>query len=170
MRLLLGCILGAALALSSATPRANAAGSDGSPAKKAADSSSNATSESAAKADASAEPAKSSLESEIEELRDLMLTQAQQLQAQTEQLKQQQEKMQKLEEQLKATGAPAANVAASPAPQPMAVSAIPESGHSESTDTGPCFRVCQHSDTIGGRAGAARSRSGATFAALFQYR
>jgi len=120
MRLLLGCILGAVLALSSATPRANAAGSDGSPAKKATDSSSNATSESPAKADASAEPAKSSLESEIEELRDLMLTQAQQLQAQTEQLKQQQEKMQKLEEQLKATGAPA--------PQPMAVSAFPNSG------------------------------------------
>ena len=41
-------------------------------------------------------------ESEIEELRDLLLSQAQQLQTQSDQLKQQQEKMQMLEEQLKA--------------------------------------------------------------------
>jgi hypothetical protein len=123
MRLLLGCILGAALALSSATPRANAAGSDGSPAKKATDSSSNATSESPAKAEA--EPAKSSLESEIEELRDLMLTQAQQLQAQSEQLKQQQQKMQMLEEQLKAETSAPAKLAVAPTAPPAAASAIP---------------------------------------------
>jgi hypothetical protein len=125
MRSFLGCILVAALALFPATPRANAAGSDGSPAKKAADSPSNDPSESAKKPDASAEPAKSSLESEIEELRDLLLTQSEQLQAQSDQLKQQQQKMQLLESQLnKASGAPA-RLAEAPAPLPAPSSGIP---------------------------------------------
>ena len=128
MRLLLGCILGAALALSPATPRANAAGADGSPAKKAAGPSSNATSDAAAKPDPTAEPAKSSLESEIEELRDLLLSQAQQLQAQGDQLKQQQEKMQTLEEQLKAGGSLPAKLAAASVPQPTPASGIPNPG------------------------------------------
>jgi hypothetical protein len=124
MRLFLGCLLALALALSPALPRANAAGSDGSAAKKAAESSKNDTSDAAAKPSASAEPAKSSVESELEELRDLLISQAQQLQAQGEQLKQQQEKMQLLEDRLKPSDSPAATLAAAPA-QPASVSALP---------------------------------------------
>jgi len=116
MRLFLGCILALALALSPAVPRADAAGSDGSAAKKADDSSSSGASDAAAKPNAAAEPAKSGLESEIEELRDLLQSQAQQLQAQSDQLKQQQEKMQSLEEQLKSAASASSNLAAAPAP------------------------------------------------------
>ena len=126
MRLFLGCLLALALALSPAMPRANAAGSDGSAAKKAADSSKNDTSDATAKPSASAESSKSSVESELEELRDLLISQAQQLQAQGEQLKQQQEKMQLLEEHLK-TGSPEpAKLAVAPGPQPASVSALPK--------------------------------------------
>ena len=86
---------------------------------KAADSSSDVTSETAAKPEASAEPAKRSVESELEELRDLVLTQAQQLQAQSEQLKQQQEKMKMLEERLNSAGsAPAPALPEAPMPRP----------------------------------------------------
>ena len=123
MRLFLGCMLALALALSPAMPRANAAGSDDA-AKKAADSSKNDTSDATAKPSASAEPAKSSVESELEELRDLLINQAQQLQVQGEQLKQQQEKMQLLEDRLKSSDSAPAKLAAAPA-QPASVSALP---------------------------------------------
>jgi len=123
MRLFLGCMLALALALSPAMPRANAAGSDAA-AKKAADSSKNDTSDATAKPSASAEPAKSSVESELEELRDLLINQAQQLQVQGEQLKQQQEKMQLLEDRLKSSDSAPAKSAAAPA-QPASVSALP---------------------------------------------
>ncbi len=123
MRLFLGCMLALALALSPAMPRANAAGSDAA-AKKAADSSKNDTSDATAKPSASAEPAKSSVESELEELRDLLINQAQQLQVQGEQLKQQQEKMQLLEDRLKSSDSAPAKLAAAPA-QPASVSALP---------------------------------------------
>ena len=131
MRSFLGCILAVALALLPGVPRANAAGSDGPAAKKAADSSSNGTSDVAAKPDASAEPAKSTLESEIEELRDLLLVQTQQLQEQSGQLKQQQQKMQMLEDQLKAATSAPAKLASSPQPTPtssLPVSGMPASG------------------------------------------
>ena len=124
MRLFLGCLLALALALSPAMPRANAAGSDGSAAKKASDSSKSDTSDATAKPSASAEPAKSSVESELEDLRDLLINQAQQLQAQGEQLKQQQEKMQLLEDRLKSSDTAPAKLAAAPA-QPASVSALP---------------------------------------------
>ena len=123
MRLFLGCMLALALALSPAMPRANAAGSDAA-AKKAADSSKNDTSDATAKPSASAEPAKTSVESELEELRDLLINQAQQLQLQGEQLKQQQEKMQLLEDRLKSSDSAPAKLAAAPA-QPASVSALP---------------------------------------------
>ena len=123
MRLFLGCMLALALALSPAMPRANAAGSDAA-AKKAADSSKNDTSDATAKPSASAEPAKTSVESELEELRDLLINQAQQLQLQGEQLKQQQEKMQLLEDRLKSSDSAPAKLAAAPA-QPSSVSALP---------------------------------------------
>jgi hypothetical protein len=123
MRLFLGCMLALALALSPAMPRANAAGSDAA-AKKAADSSKNDTSDATAKPSASAEPAKSSVESELEELRDLLINQTQQLQEQGKQLKQQQEKMQLLEDRLKSSDSTPAKLAAAPA-QPSSVSAFP---------------------------------------------
>src|SRR5580704_5647832 len=123
MRLFLGCMLALALALSPAMPRANAAGSD-TAAKKAADSSKNDTSDATAKPSATAEPAKNSVESELEELRDLLINQAQQLQVQGEQLKQQQEKMQLLEDRLKSSDSAPAKLAAAPA-QPASVSALP---------------------------------------------
>src|SRR3984893_2889672 len=118
MRLFLGCILAVGLVLSPATAGASGTGAGDSGATKAARSSTSNTSEAAAKPDASAEPAKASVESELEELRDLLLTQAQQLQAQSEQLKQQQEKMQKLEEQLKVGTAAPARLAVAVDPQP----------------------------------------------------
>jgi len=124
MRIFLGCMLALALAFSPAMPRANAAGSDGAAAKKAADSSKNDTSEAAAKPSASAEPAKNSVESELEELRDLLINQAQQLQVQGEQLKQQQEKMQLLEDRVKSSDSAPAKLAAAPV-QPASVSALP---------------------------------------------
>jgi len=126
MRLFLGCMLALALALSPAVPRANAAGSDGPAAKKGTDSSANNTSDAAAKTGASAEPAKTSVESELEELRDLLLNQAQQLQSQSEQLKQQQEKMQVLEERLQTNSPAPAKLAAAPGSQPTSVSALPK--------------------------------------------
>jgi TolA-binding protein len=123
MRLFLGCMLALALALSPAMSRANAAGSDAA-AKKAADSSKNDTSDATAKPSASAEPEKTSVESELEELRDLLINQAQQLQLQGEQLKQQQEKMHLLEDRLKSSDSAPAKLAAAPA-QPSSVSALP---------------------------------------------
>ena len=125
MRLFLGCMLALALALSPAAPRANAAGSDGSAAKKATDSSANNTPMPLQSRTLPLNPQRRSVESELEELRDLLLNQAQQLQAQSEQLKQQQEKMQLLEERLQ-TGSPApAKLAAAPGSQPTSVSALP---------------------------------------------
>ena len=111
MRLFLGCILAVGLVLSPATAGASGTGSGDSGATKAARSSTSNTSEAAAKPDASAEPAKPSVESELEELRDLLLTQAQQLQAQSEQLKQQQEKLRMLEERSSAVAAAPAKLA-----------------------------------------------------------
>jgi hypothetical protein len=125
MRLFLGCMLALALALSPAAPRAIAAGTDGPAAKTATDSSAKST-DATAKPDASAEPAKTtSVESELEELRDLLLNQAQQLQAQSEQLKKQQEKMQLLEERLHTDSPAPAKLAAAPGLQPTSVSALP---------------------------------------------
>jgi hypothetical protein len=111
MRLFLGCILAVGLVLSPATAGASGTGSGDSGATKAARSSTSNTSEAAAKPDAYAEPAKPSVESELEELRDLLLTQAQQLQAQSEQLKQQQEKLRMLEERSSVVAAAPAKLA-----------------------------------------------------------
>ncbi len=86
----------------------------------------------------SAKPAAANIESELEELRDLLESQSKQLESQSEQLKQQQQKMQMLEEQLKeaspvrdassgspaTTGSPTANsVSAMGAPTGIAASA-----------------------------------------------
>ena len=109
MRLFLGCIL--ALALSVLPTSAGAAGganNDSSDAKSTAAPDSKSSTEITAKPNASAEPGKTSLDLEIEELRD-------QLQAQSELIRQQQQKVQALEDQLKASSAGREALASSPA-------------------------------------------------------
>lgn len=109
MRLFLGCILAVALGALPGVARARDEANDRSAGANAANPSSSRTSAgTAAKTDARAEPAKSSLESELEELRDLLQTQAQQLQAQ-------QQKLQLLEERLKTSNTTPENGAAVPA-------------------------------------------------------
>jgi len=126
MRLFLGCIMAVALALSPAMAGANDSRSGGSGDAKTVDPTTNSTSEAAAKPDA--EPAKTSVESELEELRDLLLTQAQELEAQSEQLKQQQQQMQMLEERLNVADAALAKLAAAPAPLSAPASSATISG------------------------------------------
>jgi hypothetical protein len=83
---------------------ANDGSSDG---KGATEPGNKVVSEKTVKVDASAEPARTSLDLEIEELRD-------QLQAQSELIRQQQERVQALEEQLKTSGTPRENLSSSP--------------------------------------------------------
>lgn len=128
MRLFLGCIL--ALALSVLPPSAAAGGAannNSSDAKSTSDS--KTSSETTGKPDAAVEPAKTSVDLEIEELRE-------QLQAQSELIKQQQAKVQVLEDQLKSGGtareglsssSPAATSAATSAAPAAAVSSVPAS-------------------------------------------
>jgi hypothetical protein len=96
---------------------AGAAGPGDSPAPPAANAS--AAAPAAAKgssdADAAAKTDLSSLEVEIEELRDLMQSQAKQLQIQNDQLAEQQKKMAALEDQLTTAKAARENLAAAPA-------------------------------------------------------
>ncbi len=72
----------------------------------------------ASKSDSPAKPAESNMESELQELRDLIEAQSKQIQVQSEALKEQQQQMQALEKQLKiSSSAPAnASIAAAPAP------------------------------------------------------
>jgi hypothetical protein len=121
MRLFLGCILSLALCAFAVSADAGGANNNSSDAKSANAADSNTSSEAnSAKPAASAEPAKSAVETEIEELRDLVQAQSQQLQTQSDQLKQQQEKMQSLEDQLKA--AAPSKLALAPNPQPTSTS------------------------------------------------
>ncbi len=71
----------------------------------------------ASKSDSPAKPAESSMENELQELRDLIEAQSKQIQVQSEALKEQQQQMQTLESQLKiSSSAPAnASIAAAPA-------------------------------------------------------
>jgi hypothetical protein len=125
MRSFLGCFLAIAIGILPTSAGAASGANDGS-----SDAKSNAASEiktspaTTARADASAEPAKSSLDLEIEELRD-------QLQEQSALIKQQQDRVQALEEQLKSSSterenlAPASNAApVSPANGPAPASAV----------------------------------------------
>jgi hypothetical protein len=111
--------LAAGIAISPAITRASGSGD-----KPAATSTANndstisakATSEpvAASNTDSPAKPAAPSLESEFQELRDLIEAQSKQIQAQSEQLKEQQQQMQALENRLKTTAA-ANTTAATPA-------------------------------------------------------
>jgi len=76
------------------------------------------------KGDSSAKPKESNLESELQELRDLIEAQSKQIQVQSEELKEQQQKMQTLENQLKVSDGQslsnASLTAASPTSSPIA--------------------------------------------------
>jgi len=68
----------------------------------------------ASKGDPPAKPAESNMESELQELRDLIEAQSKQIQVQSEVLKEQQQQMQTLENQLKISSAAGANMSAAP--------------------------------------------------------
>jgi hypothetical protein len=135
MRVIVACLMALGLVASpvmagteGAADRAGAAtveaSSTSTPDAKAADSPS-----AASKPDSPAKPAEAGLESELRELRDLIEAQQRQLQSQSDQLKQEQQQMQALQNQLSASGAATADLAASPssinsavAPSPAVVS------------------------------------------------
>ncbi|MBZ5501392.1 MAG: putative porin [Acidobacteriia bacterium] len=96
------------LALGVAVAPAMAAGTD----KEAPASTARASA--AASPAAPASPAEARMENELQQMRDLLEAQSKQIQQQNEQLKQQQQQMQTLAEQLRATSAATANLAAAP--------------------------------------------------------
>jgi hypothetical protein len=110
MRLFLGYILAVALTVLPGAARTGGEANNGS-----ADANARSAGTNAAK-DASAEPAKSSLDLEVEELRE-------QLQAQGELIRQQEERVQALEEQLKAGRAGRENLSSFPTATPASVAA-----------------------------------------------
>src|ERR1700690_369173 len=84
------------------------------------------------KADSPAQPAESSMESELQELRDLIETQSKQIQVESEALKEQQQQIQALENRLKIASAASGNLAGAPAE-----SAIPASSSMALNATSP---------------------------------
>jgi hypothetical protein len=118
MRVLVASIMALCFVASPAIVRASGAGGDANPAAAKATTASTANSSdapaAAAKTDSPAKPAESSIESELDQLRDLMEAQSRQIQEQSQQLKQQQQQMQALEEKL-AASAPSTSPAATPA-------------------------------------------------------
>ncbi len=112
MRLFLGCILALALCTLPASAAAGGgANNRSSDAKSTAAPDSKTSTEPTGKPDASAEPAKSSLDLEIQELRE-------QLQLQSELIRQQQDRVQALEEQLKASSSGREALSSSPTATP----------------------------------------------------
>src|SRR5277367_2252017 len=109
MRALLGWILALGLVVSPAVAKAGGAAGEDSPATAKTDkpavpnTAPGTTAPAATKETAPAKPAAASMESEIDELRDVLQSQAKQIQEQNEALKKQQEKMQTLETQLNAS-------------------------------------------------------------------
>src|SRR5580693_1459011 len=83
--------------------------------------------EEASSGDSPARPVESRLENELEQLRDLLESQAKKLQEQSEQLEEQQQKMRALEERLLTSGPRENLAAAAPISAPPAVS-IPPTG------------------------------------------
>ena len=94
---------------------ASASGASGSSSEPAA----------ASKNDSPSKPAESGMESELQELRDLLEAQAKQLQAQSEQLKEQQQQMQALENQLNISSPASANTTAAAAANAALASSSP---------------------------------------------
>ncbi len=109
MRVFVRCLMVAGMVLSPAITRAGGAG-DKTTAANAESNTSAVSSKSsnppAAASDggSTAQPKESNLESELQELRDLIEAQSKQIQVQSEQLKEQQQQMQTLENQLTASG------------------------------------------------------------------
>jgi hypothetical protein len=155
MRAFALCVVALGLAVSPAMAGA------GGPADSASSGSANSTATDSSSRSAAAKPAEPSslqLESEVQQLRDLIEAQSTQIQAQSDQLKAAEDQMRKLQEQLSATAntnvaalaasantganAVAANVAASPAPigpslsVPASTSPAPSNGGQE-TPNGP---------------------------------
>ena len=93
----------------------NAEKSSSQPGKAAESSAPAAKAGSTAKAEAAPKPEASSMEVELEQLRDLLQQQTQELQAQRAALREQQQKMQALEDQLKKANASRENITAAPA-------------------------------------------------------
>jgi len=84
------------------------------PAKAAESSAPAAKATGTVKAEAAPKPETSSMELELEQLRDLLQQQTEELQAQRAALREQQQKMQALEDQLKMANAPRENISAAP--------------------------------------------------------
>jgi TolA-binding protein len=124
MRALVACLVVIGIALSPAI--AGAKGADDKTTASSTESNSSAVSSksgseppAASSGDSPAKPKESNLESELQELRDLIEAQSKQIQVQNEELKEEQQQMQALENQLKLSGGPsfsnASLTAASPA-------------------------------------------------------
>ena len=127
MRALVGWILALGLVVSPAVAKAGGAAGEGSPATAKTDQPvTPATTAPAANSTAApAKPAAANLESELDELRDVLQTQAKQIQEQNDALKQQQAQMEALEKQLKASASTDATAPAAPATTTMASAAFP---------------------------------------------
>ncbi len=124
MRGILGWAISLLLMASPTMVMAKGAAGD-TPAAAKADASATTTAEAPSDASGATKADSSSLEVEIDELRDLLQSQSKQLQNQSEQLNEQQKKMEMMEDQLRATNAARANLSAAPAPAAVASASAP---------------------------------------------
>jgi TolA-binding protein len=133
MRAFVTCIMALGLVAMPSTAAVRGAGDDTTPAPKTADAAATKTktadnSAAPSKTDTTTKPENSALESELQQLRDLLEAQSKQLQTQGEQLKEQQLKMQSLEEQLNTTSASRSASAAAPSSSLGEPISIPAAG------------------------------------------
>lgn len=163
MRAFVACLLAAGIAISPAITRASGAG-DQPAAPNTARNDSPATAKAgnetpaATSANAPAKSSESSLESEFQELRDLIEAQSKQIQAQSEQLKDQQQQMQALENRLKTAGA--ANTTAG-APAAISAAAPANAAISSSSSSIPATAVMASAVSPNGVAAAAKPQAAA---------
>ena len=120
MRAFVTCIMALGLIVLPATAGVRGLGDDTSPAPKPADATATKPkpadkTTAPSKTDTTAKPDASTLENELQQLRDLLEAQSKQLQTQSEQLKEQQQKMESLENQLNSSSAARSNLTAAPA-------------------------------------------------------
>jgi hypothetical protein len=138
MRVLATWILALGVALSPAIARAAGTGDDkdSTANAKKADTSKSATENTPAapsKTDATAKPASPSLETELQQLRELLEAQSKQLQEQNDALKEQHREMEAMRENLKAVNAPLVHEGALPASSGSAAPAL-SAGYAASSD------------------------------------
>ena len=129
MRVLALWILAFGVALSSGTARAAGTGddTDSTAATKKADAAKSTTDKASAvssKTDATGKPAPASLETELQQLRELLEAQSKQLQEQNDALKEQRQEMNVMRENLKAVNAPLVNEGAVPESNPASGAAM----------------------------------------------